>query len=178
MIAYNLFSLMAGNYAPSFIGLTAIGSVYRCGLSAHGTCVCDHCVMRIETDQCTCTCTCTCLFHLGHFIVRGKPGKQFLSVVYKGKPTHHRIEDSDGVLTLNKKKYGTTPSSNVPDLIATLSKKCKGWPVVLIAAVSTPVAGEGDYGDTAAVTLSARTQVYTALHFRFAVHLRSIRAMI
>ena len=136
-------------------------------------CVCDHCVMRIETNQCTCTCT--CLFHLGHFIVRGKPGKQFLSVVYKGKPTHHRIEDSDGVLTLNKKKYGTTPSSNVPDLIATLSKKCKGWPVVLIAAVSTPVAGEGDYGDTAAVTLSARTQVYTALHFRFAVHLRSIR---
>ena len=121
-------------------------------------CVCDHCVMRIETDQCTCTCT--CLFHLGHFIVRGKPGKQFLSVVYKGKPTHHRIEDSDGVLTLNKKKYGTTPSSNVPDLIATLSKKCKGWPVVLIAAVSTPVAGEGDYGDTAAVTLSA------SLHFQ------------
>ena len=43
----------------------------------------------------------------GQFVVRGKPGKQLLSVVYKGKPTHHKIEDNgEGSLVINKKQYG------------------------------------------------------------------------
>ena len=99
---------------------------------------------------------------------------------YKGKSTHHRIEDNgSGVLLVNKKQYGTTPSTTLGALVATLSKKCKGWPVVLIAiapveeneaeaekeggggatsqasAGSTADASESDYGDTAAVTAAA-----------------------
>lgn len=51
----------------------------------------------------------------GQFVVRGNPGKQLLSVVYKGKPTHHRI-DGGGTeaLTINKKQYGRVLDSLQP----------------------------------------------------------------
>lgn len=47
----------------------------------------------------------------GNFLLRGPTNKRVLSVVYKGKPTHHLIAtDDDGFFTVNKKKYGESKS--------------------------------------------------------------------
>eukprot|EP00040_Diaphanoeca_grandis_P033979 m.209074 g.209074 ORF g.209074 m.209074 type:complete len:717 (+) comp33028_c3_seq5:166-2316(+) len=63
----------------------------------------------------------------GKFLVRKQKGNHVLSVVYNGKPTHHRIEaDSDGQVILNGNKF-----TSLKDLVASLSKPLEWWPVVL-----------------------------------------------
>lgn len=55
-----------------------------------------------------------------------------LSVAYKGRPTHHLIKKTDGVLQINKKDYGNTWTT-ISELVATLSKPgVQGWPIPLL----------------------------------------------
>ena len=45
----------------------------------------------------------------GRFLVRGIEGKKTefaLAVVFKGKPTHHKIEKVEGSYVINKKSFG------------------------------------------------------------------------
>lgn len=73
----------------------------------------------------------------GTFLVRSREakGEYVLSVIFRGKPTHHLIKtDPDGKLIVNKKSFGD--STNIEQLVDTLSKKQPGWPV----ALTTPVA--------------------------------------
>jgi len=50
-------------------------------------------------------------------------------VADKGRPTHHLIKKTDGVLQINKKDYGNT----ISELVATLSKPgVQGWPIPLL----------------------------------------------
>lgn len=68
----------------------------------------------------------------GKFLVRTKKGSSdlILSVVYKGRPTHHTIQkDEDGHMLVNKRKYGD--HDELFKLIAHLGEKRKGWPVAL-----------------------------------------------
>jgi histone H2A len=74
-------------------------------------------------------------------IQQGKPGEYVLSVVYKGKPTHHRIKpDQSGVLRVNNRAFGR--NTTVSELVASLGKKQPGWPVALERAVGRGKGGE------------------------------------
>jgi hypothetical protein len=48
----------------------------------------------------------------GRFLVREHkdPGRFILSVIFKGKPTHHQITTEDGKLTINMKNFGSAPT--------------------------------------------------------------------
>jgi hypothetical protein len=80
----------------------------------------------------------------GTFLVRGIEGKKFefaLGVVYKGKPTHHRIEKVEKSYVINKKSFGDCPK--MAQLIAILEKAgVKGWPVPLTKPVKRTDADE------------------------------------
>ena len=88
----------------------------------------------------------------GRFLVRtrkGKAGEYILSVVYKGKPTHHNIaKNEEGMYTINKKLVGGE-HDRVTSLIKHLSNKVPGWPVPL----DKPVSRAG--ADAGAVTAAA-----------------------
>jgi hypothetical protein len=78
----------------------------------------------------------------GKFLVRereGIPGQFVLSLVYKGKPTHHLIAPNpDGLLLINKKQYGnwSTPQQLVAGL-SSAAKLPQGWPIPLSHPVPT-----------------------------------------
>jgi len=88
----------------------------------------------------------------GTFLVRRRPAKgggvvedEFvLTVVFKGKPTHHGIKrDETGAMCVNGKPHGAKTS--VEDLIGFLDRKRKGWPVALdkpVAASTTTAVAE------------------------------------
>jgi len=67
----------------------------------------------------------------GRFLVRTRSSNEHvLSVVYKGKGTHHLIRPGEnGFLLVNKKQYGE--SRTIEELVETLRGSCKGWPVRL-----------------------------------------------
>ena len=80
----------------------------------------------------------------GRFLVRHRPnaGEYVLSVVFRGKPTHHQIVTNDeGQLIVNKKAFGN--STTIEQLVKALGKKQPGWPVGL----DKPVGGDGAYVD-------------------------------
>eukprot|EP00041_Stephanoeca_diplocostata_P029507 m.872442 g.872442 ORF g.872442 m.872442 type:complete len:1181 (-) comp23571_c0_seq6:1705-5247(-) len=68
----------------------------------------------------------------GTFLVRKHGEHSVLTVIYDGKPTHHKIKSPSGggPLQINKKSYGGAAS--VRSLIKVLAKPCDGWPVQLL----------------------------------------------
>jgi hypothetical protein len=80
----------------------------------------------------------------GTFMVRRR-GTEFpkgfvLSVVYKGKPSHHLIHVAPNASKINKATIST--ASNVNDVIAALRKKEKFWPVPLKGSILPDMEGE------------------------------------
>ena len=77
----------------------------------------------------------------GAFLVRGPQAKRILSVVYKGKPTHHaiRANSETGVLEINTKTYGKQTRSLI-GIILHLASAPKGWPVTLTYNGKPPAA--------------------------------------
>jgi hypothetical protein len=84
----------------------------------------------------------------GRFLVWERSGPRtvteyVVSVIFKGKPTHHMVVSrDDGVLTINQQSFGDRRT--ITDLVKTLGHKQKGWPValnmpVLVPDVSDPV---------------------------------------
>ena len=72
----------------------------------------------------------------GHFLLRHAEGHtHILSVVYHGKPTHHKVAaGGGGALVVNGKQYGAPAS--LEELVATLTAADGGWPVPLTGHVS------------------------------------------
>ena len=71
----------------------------------------------------------------GKFLIRSKGDSAslfILSVVYKGKATHHNLVLEDGEFTLNKAPTG---QSTVPDVIEHYREKRPKWPVPLTDGV-------------------------------------------
>eukprot|EP00041_Stephanoeca_diplocostata_P017358 m.348471 g.348471 ORF g.348471 m.348471 type:complete len:626 (-) comp20674_c0_seq1:101-1978(-) len=86
----------------------------------------------------------------GRFLVRTRGNDYVLSVVYKGRPTHHLVaRDDEDKLCVNKKRFGTS-ASNIEDLIAALSKPAKGWPVMLTTYPRAPAAAATSADEDAA----------------------------
>ena len=72
----------------------------------------------------------------GKFLFRAKPkeGEYILSVVYKGKPTHHPVSNAESsTFTLNKQP---TPCRTLQDLAKWLESKRQKWPVALTEGVT------------------------------------------
>jgi hypothetical protein len=72
----------------------------------------------------------------GHFLVRATSEGHVLSVIYKGKPTHHKVEpdpSKPGVLLVNGKDYGALAS--IEDVVKKFSAACPGWCVVTLKPV-------------------------------------------
>jgi hypothetical protein len=64
-----------------------------------------------------------------------KPAKWILTIVFKGRGTHHAIEKGeDGNLAINGKTYGE-PAATLENLVTELKRKPKGWPVLLTKIV-------------------------------------------
>lgn len=65
------------------------------------------------------------------------PGIYVLSVVYRGKPTRHKVAKKDGILCINNKQYGDDANIDLESLIKLLSRDQlpKGWPVRLAEPV-------------------------------------------
>eukprot|EP00038_Savillea_parva_P028596 m.65998 g.65998 ORF g.65998 m.65998 type:complete len:604 (-) comp8329_c0_seq1:177-1988(-) len=87
----------------------------------------------------------------GTFLVRQRlkkggvtaDGEYILSVVFKGKPTHHAIKaNDDGILCINGKPHGKT--NDIEKLVGFLDRKRPGWPV----ALDKPVAATTSSNDT------------------------------
>ena len=76
-----------------------------------------------------------------------------LSVVFKGKPTHHLVStNEEGQLQVNKKTFGGHTS--IESLVTALGTKQPGWPVALNnPLVNHAAAAGGDTNDTAAAQL-------------------------
>ena len=77
----------------------------------------------------------------GRFLVRKRenPNEFVLSVVYKGKPSHHLIKkNTRGILTIGTKEYGL--HTELSELIKFLSKPVKGWPVPLDKSIPKNIA--------------------------------------
>jgi hypothetical protein len=76
----------------------------------------------------------------GRFLVRTRPdGSWVVSVVFKGKPTHHAVAaDEAGLLVLNKKTFDG--ASTIEALVKACGKARPGWPVAMDKPV---VAGSG-----------------------------------
>jgi len=76
-----------------------------------------------------------------HFLeLVGVQGEYVLCVVFRGKPTFHKIATGpDSELLVNGKKFGSC--STVAALVRQLSTKQKNWPVPLINPVPMPADG-------------------------------------
>lgn len=68
----------------------------------------------------------------GRFFVRPHPNQTdafIVSVMFKGKPTHHKSEKGeDGFFVINGKQLGPK-ATTIEQLVAALATKPKGWPV-------------------------------------------------
>lgn len=76
----------------------------------------------------------------GKYLVRrGKsPQKFVLSIMFKGKPTHHMCsQGDDGYFTVNNKSYDSQ-ATTIKELIEHLQTKPEGWPVRLRSFVPGP----------------------------------------
>lgn len=71
----------------------------------------------------------------------GKAGTYALSVVYKGKPTHHTIvlDTDEGIFKVNGKSFGEHDS--LTSLIEAISSPVEGWPVALASPIFAPPDG-------------------------------------
>jgi len=85
----------------------------------------------------------------GSFIVRvhnAALSQYVISVIYKGKPTHHLcVASDDKVSTINKKPTGTT---GLKETIALIKKKQPFWPVPLKSYVASNSSGGGASSDS------------------------------
>jgi hypothetical protein len=93
----------------------------------------------------------------GSFMVRARNGQEdqfVLCVVFRGKPTHHLMAQTEtGAYTINKKSYGEGPHATMEALIMQLQKPgTKGWPVPLTKPCS---GGMKSRGVTAAPSTSS-----------------------
>ena len=81
----------------------------------------------------------------GSFMVRERgdeyPGQYVLSVMYKGKPTHHLVAKKNGSYVAGKSAFGQ--QDTVQSLVAHLSSKVPKWPVPLTHPVSGGLANRG-----------------------------------
>ena len=71
----------------------------------------------------------------GKFLVRSKgaPGQYIVSVVFKGKPTHHMLsQEGSGDFTINKQPTG---AASVPAAVEYLRSKRPKWPLQLASGV-------------------------------------------
>jgi len=69
----------------------------------------------------------------GHFIVRELGGRHVLTVIFEGRPTHHKIEAGpDGHLKVNGVQYGP-PQTSLNSVIKQLMGECDGWPIKLVS---------------------------------------------
>jgi len=91
----------------------------------------------------------------GKFLIRQKGNSEdyVLSVIYKGTPTHHSIQKSEGEFLVNKQPTG---ASTIADVVEHLRQKRPKWPVALTEAVlsngaSLPTATGGAVANAAAV---------------------------
>eukprot|EP00729_Bicosta_minor_P001655 gene1655-30860_t len=94
----------------------------------------------------------------GVFMVRRR-GTEFpkgfvLSVVYKGKPSHHLIHVAPEKSKINKATL--KGASSVHDVIRALRKKHKFWPVALKDAILPDIAGEKKAAEEAAKARAAK----------------------
>lgn len=82
----------------------------------------------------------------GKFLIRAKDDDEkldfILSVVYKGKPTHHTVKRNvlDGILVVNDKV--NTGANEFAGMVEYLRSKHKGWPIELTEGVPNPNAAE------------------------------------
>jgi len=81
----------------------------------------------------------------GSFMVRERgdefPGQYVLSVMYKGKPTHHLMAKKNGSYIAGKLAFGQ--QDTVQSLVAHLTSKVPKWPVPLTNPVSGGLASRG-----------------------------------
>lgn len=88
-----------------------------------------------------------------------------LTVVYKGKPTHHLVvpEETTGHLAVNKRAYGAV--TTLPQLVALLSTPPlpAGWPVALDKPVYPPGAAPPATAPVAAAAAADWTTVHAAM---------------
>eukprot|EP00038_Savillea_parva_P018386 m.23378 g.23378 ORF g.23378 m.23378 type:complete len:1389 (-) comp4075_c0_seq1:34-4200(-) len=75
----------------------------------------------------------------GKFLLRSKTAEgendYILSVVFKGKATHHAVARSSASDTFTVNKKLATPATNLDDLVEFLRSKHKGWPLGLTEGV-------------------------------------------
>ena len=80
----------------------------------------------------------------GKFLFGGKANKGLLSVIYKGKPTHHALAKAAGAkYTLNK---NPTPCNNLEEVAKYFNQKRPKWPVPLTEGVKNPKRAGGSGG--------------------------------
>ena len=81
----------------------------------------------------------------GKYLFRGKASKGFISVIYKGKPTHHALVKAGAKYTLNKSPIDC---KNLEEVANYLKTKRPKWPVPLTEGVTNPkrVGGGGGGG--------------------------------
>jgi hypothetical protein len=74
---------------------------------------------------------------------RTPPEEYALTLVFKGKVTHHRVKwnASGGVWLVNKKAY--TQDACLETLVANLALGVKGWPQALTGPIAVPLGGVG-----------------------------------
>lgn len=94
----------------------------------------------------------------GKFLFRGKSPKQaFVSVIYKGKSTHHSVVMEGKKYLLNK---GPIPCKTLAEVQKYLSKKQSKWPVPLTKGVTNPdrarSGGDAEPTATLAVATAAK----------------------
>ena len=72
------------------------------------------------------------------------PAAYALTVVYKGKPSHHAIsKGSNGIFAVNKKPFVTGEAAkSLFGVVTALQGKVKGWPVPLATAIAVPAGGK------------------------------------
>jgi hypothetical protein len=85
----------------------------------------------------------------GKFLFRGKANKGFISVIYKGKPTHHTLVKAAGAKKYTLSKV-PTECTNLEEVAKYYSQKRPKWPVPLTEGVknSKRAGGGGGGGST------------------------------
>ena len=86
----------------------------------------------------------------GHFLVRERPGAEgeyVLSLIYKGKPTHHLMKtDDNGHVSINRKVVGLPAPTTLGAAIKLVTAEAvpPGWPLRLISFPPRDGASEED----------------------------------
>ena len=91
-----------------------------------------------------------------------------LTVVFNGKPTHHKIKSppNGGPLQVNKQSYGGAAS--VRSLVKALAKPCDGWPVVLLLPGKSTPPTDTD-ADNVCKTCYTNSSTYTRAMIRSSI---------